>query len=502
MNQLLHWKWEFLAPLFGATLTLAFAPYDFGYLGLITLIFFYLCCSVNSVRQATICGYLFGLGLFGSGIWWVYISIHDFGGGDPISSVLLTLLLVALWSLFPALTAFLAAKILRMHGVWFRIVAAALIWVAVEYLRGNWLLNGFPWLQVAYSQLDTPLAGFAPIVGVYGLGFVLTASAVAISEILLKKLSLFPGLLFVGLLWSLGWGLSTVQWTHAIGEQIQVTLVQGNIAQEQKWQADQKLNTLKRYQQLTEQHWDSNIIIWPETAIPAFLSQVKDFYLDPLSAKARKHKVDLVVSLPTSGAGKDYYNSVMTLGKVEAFYHKQHLLPFGEYLPLQPLSGWVLEQLQIPLGNFAAGSDRQPLLTAGGYPFITTICYEDAYGDLVSKQVEQAAFLVNVTNDAWFGKTAQPYQHMQMARLRALETGRYLLRATNTGLTGIVKPDGSISKQAPLFSTTTLTDNILPMSGLTPYARIGDNRIFTGLLILAAFMFSLTIGSQSNGQRS
>lgn len=170
----------------------------------------------------------------------------------------------------------------------------------------------------------------------------------------------------------------------------------------------------------------------------------------------------------------------------EALYHKIHLLPFGEYLPLQPLSGWVLDQLQIPLGNFTAGSDEQPLLQAGGYSFVTTICYEDAFGELVRRQAAQAAYLVNVTNDGWFGDTAEPHQHMQMAQMRALETGRYLVRATNTGLSGFVQPDGRLGKQAPLFTSMTLTDSIVPMAGSTPYVRLGDQGVFMVLIGLVA----------------
>lgn len=480
-----------LAPVFGALLTLSFAPYDYSYFALIALVFFYRFCVAQTAGRAALCGYLFGLGLFGFGIWWVYVSIHEFGGADPYSSGLLALLLVAIWALFPALTAYWSARLFAMAEVWFRVFAVGLLWVAVEYFRGYWLLNGFPWLQIAYSQLNTPLAGYAPVAGVYGIGFLLAVSAALLTETWRVKRLRLHGALALCVIWAGGWLLQGVHWTHAIGKPITVTLLQGNIAQDQKWQSNQKLHTLALYRQLTEQHWDADVIIWPETAIPAFLSQVKDFYLDPLSALAREKGVDLVIGLPSSGAGKDYYNSVMTLGGQEALYHKHHLLPFGEYLPLQPLSGWVLDQLQIPLGNFAAGGGKQPLLTAGGYPFVTTICYEDAFGELVNRQVGQAAFLVNVTNDAWFGNTSQPYQHMQMAQMRALETGRYLLRATNTGLTGFVMPNGKISARAPLFVTTTLTSTIIPMAGLTPYARWGDRAVFGGLFLWVGMVWGL-----------
>ncbi|QPK65459.1 apolipoprotein N-acyltransferase [Methylomonas sp. LL1] len=487
-----------VAPLFGVMLTLAFAPYDYGYAALVALVFFYSACLNRPVKRAALIGYLFGLGLFGSGIWWVYISIHDFGGADPVSSGFLTLLLVALWALFPALTAALSAKVFGMAGAWFRVLALALLWVAVEYFRGYWLLNGFPWLQIAYSQLDTPLAGYAAVSGVYGVGFLLSASAAALVEIGRGKLPPWPGLIFPGLIWGCGWILMGVQWTQAVGEPINITLVQGNIQQNLKWLPNQKLNTLTLYQQLTNRHWDSDVIIWPETSIPVFWSEVKDFYLEPLAATAREKGVDLVVSLPVEGSGGEYYNSVMTLGRTQALYHKNHLLPFGEYLPLQPLSGWVLDRLQIPLGNFAAGGDRQPLLQAGGHAFVTTICYEDAFGELVIRQVEKAAYLVNVTNDAWFGDTSQPHQHMQMARMRALETGRYLLRATNTGLTGFVLPNGKIAKQAPLYTTTTVTDSIIPMAGMTPYAQLGDQLLFAGMSLLVLAVLGISRYSSRN----
>lgn len=472
-----------MAAVLGGLLSFAFAPYDLAYLVLLAMGGLYWIWQDQTPRQAFGSGYWFGLGLFAAGLWWVYISIHDFGGADPYSASFLTALLVAVWAIFPALcgyaTAWLAACSM---GVGWRIASAALAWVFVEYIRGDCLLNGFPWLQLAYSQLSTPLAGFSPLLGVYGVGFVVAISAFSLVEMGRRKLSLLTGLALLISFWGLGAWLRSVSWTHPAGAPIKVTLVQGNISQDQKWQSSQKLNTLNLYRQLTEQHWDADVIVWPETSIPAFLSQVQAFYIDPLAADARQHGVDLVLGLPSSGQGDDYYNSVLAIGEQQMIYHKNHLLPFGEYLPLQPLSGWILDRIEIPLGSFAAGEDKQPLLSAGGHAFVTTICYEDVFGEQVIRQIEAAAYIVNVTNDAWFGDSAQPYQHMQMAQMRALETGRYLVRATNTGLTGFVGPDGRIRQQAPLFVTTTLTDDIVPMLGMTPYAKLGNQWVMLGLL--------------------
>ncbi len=492
MNRLYQWKWEVIAPISGILLTLAFAPFDFAYLAVAALMIFYVFSSQASLKRAAFDGYLFGLGLFGSGIWWVYISIHDFGGADAISASLLTALLIAICSLLPALTAIALFNLSKITAIWPRITSSSLAWVAVEYLRGTWLFNGFPWLQIAYSQLDTALAGFAPVTGIYGMGFLLSLSAFTAVETLRKRIVWWHGVIVCSLVWGGGWAVQDIHWSRAAGQAFKITLIQGNIDQDQKWLPNQKSNTLKLYRQLTEQHWDSSVVVWPESAIPAFLSEVRDSYLNPLADAAREHGTDLIVSLP-SGGGKTYYNSVMTLGRDEALYHKSHLLPFGEYLPLQPFSGWLLDQLRIPLGSFTAGTRDQPLLKAGGYPFIATICYEDAFGELVIDRIADANYLVNVTNDAWFGNSPEPYQHMQIAQFRALETGRYLVRATNTGVSGIIGPDGKPRQLSKLFTTTALTDEIIPMTGLTPYARIGDIGVFSSMLAFVAALFGWRI---------
>ena len=268
-----------------------------------------------------------------------------------------------------------------------------------------------------------------------------------------------------------------------IGGEIKVALIQGNVAQDQKWLANNRIKTLLSYQQMTAQNWDADIIIWPETAIPAYLSQVKEFYLTPLSQQAKAKKTALVVSLPAKGPNGEYYNTVLTLGENEGRYNKNHLLPFGEYLPFQPVSGFILNLLNIQLGDFTSGGDTQKLMQAAGYSFATSICYEDAFAGEVTRHMPEAAFLVNVTNDAWFGDSIEPHQHMQIAQMRAVETGRYLLRVTNTGVTAIVAPNGEIVKKIDSFKKGVLRGAIHPMGGMTPYARVGDNIVISFLII-------------------
>ncbi len=470
----------------GVLFTLAFAPFDYAYLAILALSLLFACWQDISPKRALLRGYLFGLGEFGLGVSWVYVSIHDFGGAGIASAGALTTLFVAFWAVFTALAGYLCAKLTNIN----RVLLMPVIWLLVEYLRGYWVLDGFPWLLAGYSQLETPLAGYVPIIGVYGTGFLVALSASFIVFFAQYKNVKIAGVLLV--LWVIGGYLQTVQWTEAIGAPIKVALIQGNITQDKKWLPENKINTLRLYKNLTEQHWDAKVIVWPESSIPAYFSEVNEIFLMPLNQLAQQHNTDLIVSLPIDSASGERYNAAMTLGSHIADYRKKHLLPFGETMPWQPLSGFILSRLKLRLGDFTAGASNQPLLNAGGYSFITSICYEDVFGDYAIKGLENAAYLVNVTNDGWFGDSIEPHQHLQMARMRALETGRFLLRSTNTGLTAIIAPNGSIIQQLPLFEVAVLSDNIIPMRGLTPYAKIGDAPImyFIALLLLGLLAHS------------
>jgi len=476
--------WDFGAPIAGILLTLSFAPFDYSCLAPVALAFLFACWQNGSAKRAAMRGYLFGLGAFGSGVSWVYISMHDFGGAGVFEASLLTGLFSAFWASFPALAGYLSVKTNPVNKGSVRILLMPVIWILVEYLRGYWVLNGFPWLHIAYSQLATPLSGYIPVLGVYGTGFIAALTASMAVEILFGSKRLLPITVLI-VLWGTGGLLRNQTWTHEIGQPLRVSMIQGNIAQDQKWRPENKINTLLKYKKMTEAHWDSNIIIWPETAIPAYLDQVNDAFLAPLGNDAKLHNTDLIISVPVQEQSPSRsFNAVITLGKEQGMYRKTHLLPFGEYLPLQPLSGFVLNKINIRLGNFTPGAVDQPLLKAGGYPFITLVCYEDVFGDVSSRGLPDAAYLVNVTNDGWFGNSIEPHQHLQMARMRAMETGRFLLRSTNTGVTAVISPKGEIINQAPLFQEVALTATITPMGGMTPYAKWGDKPVIGVMVIL------------------
>jgi apolipoprotein N-acyltransferase len=499
MHFLNHKYGDVLALGAGILFTLAFSPFDYAYLAPVALAGLFASWQTIPPERAALRGYLFGLGSFGLGVSWVYISIHDFGGANSAGSAALTGLFVGFWALFPALAGYLSVK-LPLNN---RTLTMPLIWIIIEYFRGVMVLNGFPWLLGAYSQLETPLAGYIPIVGAYGTGFLAALTASLAGAVFYNKNRL-TWLTMVAVLWITGGVLQTLTWTDEIGGPIRVSMIQGNIKQDQKWRPENRLATLLLYKEMTEAHWDSDVIIWPETSIPAFLSEVNEYFLLPLSKAAQQHHTDLIVSLPIQDSlTNKMYNAAMTLGRDSAVYRKNHLLPFGEYLPWQPVSGFILNLLDIKLGNFMPGGLAQPLLKAGGYPFITSICYEDAFGDAGLAGLPEAAYLVNVTNDGWFGNSIEPYQHLQIARMRAMETGRFLLRATNTGATAIIAPDGKVLDQAPLFAATVLTGVIKPMGGMTPYARWGDKpvMIVLVLLLLSMIMHNRIRVAQMSGQR-
>ncbi len=471
-----------VAFLLGAILPLAFAPYGQAWLAPLSLaILFHFWLQAESPWQAFVIGYLFGLGLFLLGVWWIYLSMHEYGGADPLVAGGLTLLFNATWAFFPALTGLITRWLIRWQAPsWQRVLGPPTIWMALEWLRG-WVLNGFPWLQIGYSQTDTPLSGFVPLLGAYGAGWLVLLTAAVFAYLWRERWPAGRWVGLVALLWLVGAGLRLVAWTEPAAPALKVSLLQGNIPQEMKWRPETRRQILTTYLKMTRQHWGVDLIIWPETAVPAFYHQVWDRLLLPLQEEAIRQGTDLLIGIPVKEPNGSYYNALISLGRTPGRYYKRHLLPFGEYLPLRSVLGFVLELLQIPLGDFDRGSDDQPLLVAAGYSLASTICYEDTFARDALVGMPKAAYIVNVTNDAWFGDTAAPHQHLQMARMRALEAGRYLLRATNTGVTAIIGPDGRIVSSAAVFVRTSLTESFVPMQGETPYVVWRDWPLGIGL---------------------
>jgi apolipoprotein N-acyltransferase len=282
-----------------------------------------------------------------------------------------------------------------------------------------------------------------------------------------------------------------MDWTQPTGDPIKTAIIQGNIPQQIKWEPEQLVNTLVLYQKMTERHWDADLIVWPENALPAFYHQLNEFYLTPLAQQARDHHSDIVLGLPVmDDDGQSYYNSMLSIGQSEeGLYHKQHLVPFGDYVPFEWLRG-LIAFFNLPMSSFVPGPAEQPLLEAAGHRLGISICYEDVFSTEVLQTLPEASLLVNATNNAWYGDSLAPHQHLQISRSRALETGRPLVRATTNGISAFVDFKGRILAQTPQFEQASLTQTIQPRQGKTPYVTLQRWAIWLlALLMLALWAY-------------
>lgn len=485
-----------IAAVLGALTVTGYAPFGFYPLPLLTFAGLFLIWQrAADARAAAVTGFAFGLGWFVAGVSWVYVSLHTFGAMPAPLGGAVTLLFCAYLALHPAIIAYLSRRFTLSPALnWIVFVPAA--FTLLEWLR-SWLFTGFPWLNPGYSQAPaSPLAGYAPILGLHGVTLLLFATAGALSLIRLDAVrsrlrSLWPWPAALLVIWIAGAALKTVAWTEATGTRVTVSLLQGNIEQDLKWREDHLRSTLETYLHMVRAS-DARLIILPETALPLFLRDVPTEYLEALAAHARRNNGDVLLGIPERLPQGDYYNSVVSLGSADSqTYRKDHLVPFGEFIPLRPLLGAIVSRLAIPLQDFARGGNQQQPLAVAGEQVAINICYEDAFGEEIIRQLPQATLLVNVSNVAWFGRSIAPQQHLQIAQMRALETGRYMLRATNTGMTAVIAPDGRVEAAAPEFTRTALTHNVPGMRGATPFVRWGN------LAALALCVFAIGIAWRS-----
>lgn len=476
----------------GLLVPLAFAPFNQPWLLFPALIILLLGWHNATPGRAFRRGYLFGFGLFGFGVYWLHISINLFGGVNLILALTATYLLVAFLALYPALCGWLLKRYFSQQPLLALVVAAPALWAMLEWLR-SWLLTGFPWLNLGYSQIETILGGYAPVLGVYGVSWLCMTIAGAIAALFVAKQS-HPRLMMLAVIavaLTIGLLARDYQWTQDKPGTRQVALVQGAVPQAIKWQPEQLQATMQLYHELTMPYWQkADLIIWPETAIPAFAHQIND-YLDLMREQAVAANTPLITGLATQDDTSDaYYNSLLVIGGHKDIYNKRHLVPFGEYLPLEFLVGPLLRFLKIPMSDFTPGAAERPLLDVGDYQAGVSICYEDVFGEEIIAALPEAEILINVSNDAWFGDSIAPHQHLQMARFRALETGRYLLRATNTGITAVIDKYGQVTTQVPQFTPKTLMAKVQLHGGATPYVLVGNSAIILlSLLNLFILLF-------------
>ncbi|MEY2632966.1 MAG: hypothetical protein RIR00_1620 [Pseudomonadota bacterium] len=463
----------------GATGVLAFAPFEQGWLLPVLLAGqFGLLQREVSWQRAAFWGWCFGFGFLLFGVSWVYVSLSVFGGMPPWLAGLATLLFCAALAGLHALQAGLFRRFFPA-APWRRVALFAGSWAAMDLLRGH-LFTGFPWLLLGYSQSPaSPLAGFAPWLGVYGLSLLLAL----IAGCLWLR---WRGWALAAAVLALGAGLQRIDWAEPVGAPLRVALIQGNISQDLKWQPEEFVRTLLQYRDLVREH-PAQLTVLPETALPSFLDRLPAAYLAELESLARRQGGDLLLGVVTGQPSGPYWNSAVSLGTSPSqTYGKRHLVPFGEFIP--PGFAWFLRLAQIPMSDFSQGASHGPLHLAGQRVAVN-ICYEDAFGEELIAALPEATLLVNLSNTAWFGRSLAQPQHLQIARMRALETARPMLRATNTGMTAVISPRGEVSAVLPAFTTGVLQAEVQGYGGTTPYVRWGNLPVM--LLTLAALGLAL-----------
>ncbi len=465
-----RWWAAAVALLAGAVTVGAFAPlglYPLALLGFAALI--HLWIEAPRPADAFRTGFCFGLGLFGCGVSWVYVSLHRFGAMPAPLAAIATLAFCAILALYPALAGWLQARVKAPDAIRAAFVIPA-SWTLLEWLRG-WLFTGFPWLSAGYAGVDTPLAGLAPLGGVYAISLATLVCAGLLWCVVRGRARWICVAAFTAVL-AAGWALRQIEWTTAFGAPFRAALLQGDIPQELKFDPRRYANTFETYVRLAERS-DAKLIVLPETALPRFLDSIDPQTLRRLGDAARRNGGDLLLGVPTRAAPGEYYNSVLSLGtSSRQIYHKVHLVPFGEFMP--PGFGWIVRILSIPLADFSRGAPDQAPLAVAGQRVAMDICYEDAYGAAIARALPAATLLVNVSNVAWFGDSLAPAQHLEIARMRALETGRMMLTATNTGITAAIGRDGRVLARLPEFAVGRLEVEARGYEGATPYSRAAD----------------------------
>jgi apolipoprotein N-acyltransferase len=453
-------------------------------------------------REAARLGFWFSFGTFAAGTYWLYFSIYIVGHSPVWLAVLLMFALAAIMGLYHAALGYSCARWLPRRGLACWVVATPAAWLLMEWWRG-WFLSGFSWLSLGYSQTDTWLASFAPIVGVYGISALLLVCAGALVAMLLgTRRQALVGLATFVTPWIVGAALYWHSWTQVAGPATSVAVIQGAIPQDEKWIETNRQATLAVYESMTQKVLGTQLIVWPESATADLANNLVP-YINKMYRQAHEHGSALVMGvLRADGKEPDtrYYNSVMALGDQVSWYDKHHLVPFAEFFPVPHFVRVWLRLMSLPYSDFTRGAEYQPPLPAAHLQLGATICYEDAYGSTMIEVLPLADALVNVTNDAWFGHSTARHQHFQIVRMRAMEAGRYLVRAANDGISGVVGPHGGVIARAPEFVPALLVSRIVPMTGLTPYARTG-NWLVVALAALA-LAYGLWVRNDRGRRRS
>lgn len=437
--------------------------------------------SAVSIRRGALRFYLFGLGMYGVGTSWIYVSIHEHGGAAPLLAAFLVGLFVLGISLFMLLAGWLFMRFVRPLPLGI-VVGFPLVWFFREWAM-TWVLTGFPWLFPGYGHLDTSLGGYVPVIGAMGVSLIVVLIAALLAWLVMAPSRRRMGIAMTGVavLWAGGFALKQVEFVRPTGEPVTVSAVQGNIDQRVKWRRDMVGPIIDTYLGLTNTEWGQDIVVWPEASLTLFREGGASL-LKVLDRRAGSAGTTLILGIPDRGDEGEFQNTAIAIGEGAGQYVKRRLVPFGEYVPLEGLLRGMIDFFDLPMSRNRPGPWEQAPLTASGLNVSMSICYEIVYPELVRTLPVRPDLLVTISNDTWFGDSIGPWQHMEMARARALENGRYLVRATNNGITAIVDPNGQIIARLARFEPGVLRGEVRRVDGVTPWARVG----ITPLALIAA----------------
>lgn len=488
MNNATCYKQYLWALLAGALTVFGFAPYGIFIMPLLGLgILFYVWQKSESAKQALMLGLSFGLGLYGFGIYWIYISLHTFGGMPWWFAGFCTFCLCAFMALFPALVGYFSK---RIGWLW---LSAPVLWGLSDWVR-SWIFTGFPWLTMGYSQVPhSPLVGFMPVFGVYAVS-ILTAFVAAVIAYWFANPRQTPlwkrnAIVSIVILLVVGTLLKAIEWTRPTGKPVSVALLQGNISQAIKWSPEIAGKTIAQYLDMVEQT-KAQLIVLPETALPVIAQQLDASTVERLHAHGKQNQGDVLVGLVQYDAtSESYFNSAISFGTAPMqAYSKSHLVPFGEFIPFKAAFGWIYRDwLNIPLSDLSRGQNQAPMQLVNQQVAVN-ICYEDVFGEEIIRPLPTATMLVNMSNDAWYGQSFAADQHMQFSQARALETGRMMLRATNTGATAIIDQHGVVLAHAPHDTQVILEGSAQGYQGSTPYIIWGNWPFILSSFVLLAWL--------------
>lgn len=458
-----------IAFLAGALAVMGFGDWPVWPLPILTLSLLLWLCVDATPRIGFAYGFAYGAGFFLCGVSWVYVSLHTFGMMPAPLAAIATLLFCLFLALFPAVATWIFVRARAPLALRLLCIAPG-AWVLCEWVRG-WIFTGFPWLTLGYSQVGGPLAGFAPLTGVFGVSLATMICAAALASLIRPQRRAIAGGVLIALLAG-GFLADSIAWTEPKEQSLSVALLQGNIPQSLKFVPGRYESTLTTYASLAERA-QAKLIVLPEVAIPRFLSQVEPAYVDKLRGYALAQGGDMILPVPLHDEQGRAYNAAISIGASPTQqYAKSHLVPFGEFVP--PGFDWILNVLHIPMSDFGRGDTVQRPMSIAGEKVAVNICYEDAFGEEIIRQLPEATLLVNVSNVAWFGDSLAPAQHLRIARMRSLETQRYMLRATNTGVTAIIDAEGNVRERMPNFTEGVLRGQARGYTGSTPFMHVGN----------------------------